>query len=121
MNPQQTKPPCGFCKGQPVGNAATWLDGKERPPCRTSRLVPERKGIASNGLLAEHDRLMYEWEFRRLRMLQEIGPLTAAEIAIEEREAMSKMKANVRREDGKIVKHPGFVPPDMTEAVKRVA
>lgn len=25
-------PVCGFCKGQPVGDAATWLDGKSRPP-----------------------------------------------------------------------------------------
>lgn len=37
------------------------------------------------------------------------------------RAAMSKMEANVRREDGKIIKHPGFTPPDMTEAVSRVA
>lgn len=27
--------PCGFCHGQPVGNATTWLDGRPRPaaPC----------------------------------------------------------------------------------------
>lgn len=37
------------------------------------------------------------------------------------RAAMSKMEANVRREDGKIVKHPGFVPPDMTAAVGEAA
>lgn len=37
------------------------------------------------------------------------------------RAAMSKMEANVRREDGKIVKHPGFVPPDMTNAVRGCA
>lgn len=26
---------CGFCQGRPVGNAATWVDGKPRPaaPC----------------------------------------------------------------------------------------
>ena len=26
---------CGFCKSKPVGNAATWVDGKPRPaaPC----------------------------------------------------------------------------------------
>lgn len=34
------------------------------------------------------------------------------------RAAMDKMEANVRRPDGKIIKHPGFVPPDMTEAVR---
>lgn len=34
------------------------------------------------------------------------------------RAAMDKMEANIRREDGKIVKPPGFVPPDMTEAVR---
>lgn len=28
---------CGFCKGQPVGNAATWLDGKPRPPAACPR------------------------------------------------------------------------------------
>jgi NTP pyrophosphatase (non-canonical NTP hydrolase) len=37
------------------------------------------------------------------------------------RAAMSKMEANVRREDGKIVKHPGFIAPDMTEAVRNAA
>lgn len=31
--------------------------------------------------------------------------------------AMVKLEANVRREDGKIVKPPGFVPPDMTAAL----
>lgn len=39
------KPLCGFCKGQPVGNAATWLDGKPRPPAPCPRCgetnVPE--------------------------------------------------------------------------------
>jgi predicted HAD superfamily Cof-like phosphohydrolase len=33
------------------------------------------------------------------------------------RAAMDKVRANCRRPDGKIVKHPGFVPPDMSEAV----
>ena len=28
---------CGFCKGLPVGNAATWLDGKPRPPAMCPR------------------------------------------------------------------------------------
>lgn len=28
---------CGFCKGLPVGNAATWLDGKPRPPAACPR------------------------------------------------------------------------------------
>lgn len=23
---------CEFCKGRPVGNAASWLDGEPRPP-----------------------------------------------------------------------------------------
>lgn len=32
------------------------------------------------------------------------------------RAAMDKMNAGVRRADGKILKPPGFVPPDMTEA-----
>lgn len=33
------------------------------------------------------------------------------------RAAMDKMDANVRRADGKVIKHPGFFPPDMTEAL----
>jgi predicted HAD superfamily Cof-like phosphohydrolase len=33
------------------------------------------------------------------------------------RAAMDKMRAGLRREDGKILKPPGFVPPDMTAAV----
>lgn len=33
------------------------------------------------------------------------------------RAAMSKVEANVRRPDGKVLKPPGFVPPDMTAAV----
>lgn len=33
------------------------------------------------------------------------------------RAAMDKMEANVRREDGKVLKPPGFTPPDMTAAV----
>jgi hypothetical protein len=28
---------CGFCKGLPVGNAATWVDGKPRPPAACPR------------------------------------------------------------------------------------
>lgn len=27
-----TKPVCGFCKGLPVQDAASWLDDKPRPP-----------------------------------------------------------------------------------------
>lgn len=34
------------------------------------------------------------------------------------RAAMDKMEAGVRREDGKIIKPPGFVPPDMTRALR---
>lgn len=37
------------------------------------------------------------------------------------RAAMSKVEANVRREDGKIIKHPGFVPPSMTQAIRGAA
>lgn len=28
---------CGFCKGGPVGNAASWLDDKPRPPAACPR------------------------------------------------------------------------------------
>lgn len=28
---------CGFCHGRPVGNAATWVDGKPRPPAPCPR------------------------------------------------------------------------------------
>lgn len=35
------------------------------------------------------------------------------------RAAMDKMRVGVRRADGKILKPPGFVPPDMTAAVSR--
>lgn len=28
---------CGFCHGQPVGDAASWLDGKPRPPAPCPR------------------------------------------------------------------------------------
>lgn len=40
--------------------------------------------------------------------------------AVEEihRCAMVKMNAGIRREDGKILKPPGFVPPDMTRATR---
>lgn len=34
------------------------------------------------------------------------------------RAAMDKMRAGIRRADGKIMKPPGFVPPDMTAAVR---
>lgn len=39
--------------------------------------------------------------------------------ALEEihRAAMDKMRAGLRREDGKILKPPGFVPPDMSWAI----
>lgn len=37
------------------------------------------------------------------------------------RAAMDKMNAGRRRGDGKILKPPGFIPPDMTEAVRRAA
>ena len=33
------------------------------------------------------------------------------------RAALDKLEANLRRPDGKVVKPPGFRPPDMTEAV----
>lgn len=33
------------------------------------------------------------------------------------RAAMDKMRAGLRRDDGKIMKPPGFVPPDMSRAV----
>lgn len=29
--------PCGFCHGQPVTNAATWIDGKPRPAAACPR------------------------------------------------------------------------------------
>lgn len=35
------------------------------------------------------------------------------------RAAMDKLRANVRREDGKVLKPPGFRPPDMSYAVLR--
>lgn len=40
--------------------------------------------------------------------------------ALEEihRAAMDKMDAGLRRDDGKIIKPPGFVPPDMSKAVR---
>lgn len=28
---------CSFCHGAPVGNAATWVDGQERPPAACPR------------------------------------------------------------------------------------
>lgn len=34
------------------------------------------------------------------------------------RAAMTKLDANVRRADGKVLKPPGFVPPDMTRALR---
>lgn len=41
-----------------------------------------------------------------------------AALAEVHRAAMDKMNAGVRREDGKILKPPGFVPLDMSEAVR---
>lgn len=41
-----------------------------------------------------------------------------AALAEVHRAAMDKMHAGLRREDGKILKPPGFRPPDMTEAVR---
>jgi hypothetical protein len=32
-----TRGECGFCHGKPVGNAATWQDGKPRPPAPCPR------------------------------------------------------------------------------------
>lgn len=40
---------CGFCHGKPVGDAATWLDGKPRPsaPCpRCGVTTPFESGPA---------------------------------------------------------------------------
>lgn len=28
---------CGFCQGRPVGDAASWLDGRPRPPAPCPR------------------------------------------------------------------------------------
>jgi hypothetical protein len=28
---------CGFCRGEPVADAASWLDGKARPPAACPR------------------------------------------------------------------------------------
>jgi predicted HAD superfamily Cof-like phosphohydrolase len=36
------------------------------------------------------------------------------------RAAMDKMEAGLRREDGKIMKPPGFIPPDMTDAIRGI-
>jgi hypothetical protein len=44
---------CGFCKGGPVGNAATWVDGKPRPPApcpRCGETHPERVSDAADRL-----------------------------------------------------------------------
>ena len=48
------EPPCGFCKGEPVGNAATWLDGKPRPPamcprCGETNYPPSDSSSAAQG------------------------------------------------------------------------
>ncbi len=49
---------CGFCGGQPVGNAATWLDGKPRPPAPCPRCgevnseKTEAEALAEAGLRA---------------------------------------------------------------------
>lgn len=41
-----------------------------------------------------------------------------AALAEGHRAAMDKMRAGLRREDGKILKPPGFVPPDMSLAIR---
>lgn len=37
IDPNTLKAVCGFCAGKPVGNAATWVDGKPRPPAPCPR------------------------------------------------------------------------------------
>jgi hypothetical protein len=42
---------CGFCKGQPVGNAAAWVDGGPRrsaecPRCGVRTPYPEEREVA---------------------------------------------------------------------------
>lgn len=86
----------------------------------------------------EHDELMHELDAAArghgdlAQIAREIGDVlyvtygTAwafgidADAAFAEvhRAAMDKMNAGVRRADGKIVKPPGFRPPDMTEAIR---
>jgi hypothetical protein len=34
---EAVKHPCGFCHGRPVGDAASWVDGKPRPPAPCPR------------------------------------------------------------------------------------
>ncbi len=41
---------CGFCNGEPVGDAARWLDGKPRPP-----LPCPRCGVLTPYDRSEHD------------------------------------------------------------------
>lgn len=41
-----------------------------------------------------------------------------AALAEVHRAAMHKLRANLKRPDGKILKPPGFIPPDMTEAIR---
>lgn len=82
----------------------------------------------------EHKELMDELEAEehdRAKIARELGDVIYVafgtawafgidmDAALEEihRAAMDKMAAGLRRADGKIMKPPGFVPPDMTEAV----
>ena len=47
---------CGFCKGGPVGDAATWLDGKPRPPapCPRCGVTDPEKALELWHLLVGH-------------------------------------------------------------------
>lgn len=40
------KPVCAFCKGEPVPSAASWADGKPRPPAQCPR-CGERHEVAA--------------------------------------------------------------------------
>lgn len=44
-----TWPICGFCHGQPVGDAASWVDGKPRPPAACPRCGETNTGEAQDG------------------------------------------------------------------------
>lgn len=37
LDDEPPRPVCGFCGGKPVADAATWLDGKPRPPAPCPR------------------------------------------------------------------------------------